>query len=84
MTSTTPRAGAATFFGAHVLRSNWSAVKKAAVGVARAQALELHHAAHSEFERLANAVEQVVQCGVVEGFLCAGAGDVHSMNGGKE
>ena len=49
--------------------------------MASAQVLELHHAANFGLERMACAIEQVVERGVVGGFLGAAAGAVNTLCG---
>lgn len=58
--------------------------EQAAVGVARAQVLELHHAAHARLECVADGVQQVVQRGVVGGFFRPAAAAMNATHGMKE
>lgn len=55
-----------------------------AVGVAGAQALELHHAAHLGLQGVADAIEQVVDGSVEGGLLGAAAEHMHAVHGGKK
>ena len=72
--------------GTEVFNFGGGAVKlvggeQAAVGVACAQVLELHHTVNLGLERTAHAIEQVVERGVVGGFLGAAAGAVNTLCG---